>query len=381
MLELPPLSLYVHVPWCVKKCPYCDFNSHEYDDEIPQARYVEALCRDLEQDLSSVQGRPLESVFIGGGTPSLLSASTYETLFSALKQRLRFSPDIEITLEANPGTAEAERFRDFRSVGINRLSIGVQSFDDLQLQKLGRIHDSADARRAVELAVKAGFDNFNIDLMYGLPGQNSAGAVRDLLSAIELCPTHLSWYELTIEPNTVFYRQPPLRPDHDAMVAMEESGLEVLAKAGYQRYEVSAYCRDQARSRHNLNYWQFGDYLGIGAGAHGKISWPESNQIRRSRKRRQPAHYMAGLDEGEFTAEYQSLEYWQIPGEFLLNALRLRDGFSVHQFETCTGVTFSTISKQVDLLQKRGLLKRDEDCIYASERGYQFLNTVLEEFL
>ncbi|MEZ5526485.1 MAG: radical SAM family heme chaperone HemW [Gammaproteobacteria bacterium] len=378
-LQLPPLSLYVHIPWCVRKCPYCDFNSHQRQGALPEQAYIDALLRDLEQSLVFVQGRQLQSIFIGGGTPSLLSAASFDRLLSSIAGRMALAQDIEITLEANPGTAEREKFADYHRAGINRLSIGVQSFDDLQLQQLGRIHGSEDARRAVEMARSAGFDNLNLDLMYGLQAQNSAAALRDLQQAIALQPEHLSWYQLTIEPNTEFYKQPPSLPQEEALIDIQEHGLALLQEQGYVRYEISAFAREARQARHNLNYWRFGDYLGIGAGAHGKITQVEQGCILRTRTARQPEHYLqrAGNGFAECTAIAQS----DLAIEYLLNVLRLREGFTVSSFEASTGLGFEHIEKQVLSLTARELLAFDGDRIRPTARGEQFLNSVLEAFL
>lgn len=399
MLSLPPLSLYIHVPWCVRKCPYCDFNSHEFssgavaDTSLPEQEYVAALLDDLKHDLKYVQGREIISIFIGGGTPSLLSAKAYEQLFEGLQNHLSFSHDIEITLEANPGTAERNKFADYRAMGINRLSLGVQSFSADQLKKLGRIHDPDDARRAIEFARKAGFSRLNVDLMYALEQQSSAQALDDLQQAIAFQPEHISWYQLTVEPNTAFYKNPPQQPEEDALIDMQDAGLALLADHGFQRYEVSAFARAGEASRHNVNYWQFGDYLGIGAGAHAKLTQPHRQRILRLRKRRQPAHYLQAarhsLTQAQtnlanrypYLADAVPVESEQLPLEFLLNALRLRDGFTREQFEHRTGLPFAVLSKQVESLQQQQLLAVDGASIRTTDKGYQFLNSVLEAFL
>lgn len=389
VLELPPLSLYIHVPWCVRKCPYCDFNSHEQDGTLPEDAYIDALLDDFRHDLAYVQKRPLESIFIGGGTPSLLSAHAYNRLLNGLHKMVEFAANIEITLEANPGTAEREKFADYYAVGINRLSLGIQSFDPQQLKQLGRIHDEHDANRAIEFAHNAGFSRLNLDLMYGLQGQTVAGAMEDLQRAIQAEPEHISWYQLTIEPNTVFYRQPPPLPAEDLMMDIQDNGLAVLDGAGFQRYEISAFAKAGGQSRHNLNYWRFGDYLGIGAGAHGKITQRSRQRIVRMRKRKQPAHYLQAhkvsqgnlLNKYPFLADASPVEQTDLPIEFLLNALRLREGFSRSQFEHRTGLPFSVIGKQVESLQQRQLLLVEDEHIRASDTGYQFLNSVLETFI
>jgi len=379
MLELPPLSLYIHVPWCVRKCPYCDFNSHEAAGEIPEAGYVQALCDDFDQDLPLTQGRKIESIFIGGGTPSLFSAGAYQQLFAHLRRQADLSDDCEITLEANPGTAEAEKFSAYRDAGINRLSIGIQSFDDTQLKTLGRIHDAAEASTAISIATAAGFDNFNLDLMHGLPGQTSQQAIADLETALAFAPAHLSWYQLTIEPNTVFYRHPPTIPREEHIIEMQDAGRDLLSQHGFERYEISAYARAGRRSRHNLNYWTFGDYLGIGAGAHGKITQPTSGTIHRTRKIKQPGHYLVNTISR--MAEQTRLSTEELPLEFLLNGLRLRQGFSQKLFESRTGVPFSSIGKQVEYLIAQDMLVRDEALIRPTDKGYDLLNSLLEEFV
>ncbi|MDO9475727.1 MAG: radical SAM family heme chaperone HemW [Pseudohongiella sp.] len=394
-LTLPPLSLYIHVPWCVRKCPYCDFNSHEHEGagELPEEDYVSALLDDLQHDLVYVQQREIESIFIGGGTPSLLSARAYDRLFSGLQKSLHFSSDIEITLEANPGTAEREKFADYYSAGINRLSLGIQSFDPQQLKNLGRIHDQHDAERAIDYARKAGFKRLNLDLMYGLQEQTPDAALADLHKAIRYAPEHLSWYQLTIEPNTAFYKHTPPLPPEDALIDMQDAGLALLQEQGLQRYEISAFAREGEASRHNLNYWRFGDYLGIGAGAHAKLTEPRKNRILRLRKRKQPTHYLQAAKHSlsqastnllvryPYMADASPIESQDLPVEFLLNALRLHEGFTISQFESLTGLPFSGHLKQVESLQHQGLLTIEGERITTTARGYQFLNTVLEAFL
>ena len=379
MLELPPLSLYVHIPWCVRKCPYCDFNSHEYEGELPEADYVSALCADLESELSQVQGRRLQSVFIGGGTPSLFSANSYERLLNFIERHIGLAENAEVTLEANPGTVEADRFRDYREVGINRLSIGVQSFADAQLKRLGRIHDSAQAHRAIETAQWAGFENFNLDLMHGLPEQTVTEALADLEAALDYGPAHLSWYQLTIEPNTVFYRRPPPLPGEGLIGDMQVEGVNLLQSRGLHQYEVSAYARPGHTSQHNINYWKFGDYLGIGAGAHGKLTDPASGSVFRTRKKKQPLSWLRS--ELQRCSERTAIAQDEIALEFLLNTLRLKGGFTIATFEARTGLAFSAIGKRVEYLQAQHLLEVDKDRVRASARGYQLLNSVLEEFL
>ncbi len=378
MLQLPPLNLYVHVPWCVRKCPYCDFNSHKSDGDLPEEEYVRNLLADLDQDLMWAQGRELHSIFIGGGTPSLLSAAAYQTLFDGLQQRLAFSPNIEITLEANPGTFEAEKFAAYRDIGINRLSIGIQSFNDDHLRALGRIHDSAQAQAAVTMAVKAGFDNFNLDLMHGLPGQTPEQALADLRTALSFNPQHLSWYQLTLEPNTEFYSKPPLLPEDDALWDIQEAGLALLEAEGFDHYEISAHARPGKASKHNLNYWTFGDYIGIGAGAHGKITLPDSNVLFRTRKTRMPSDYLN--PDKLWLAGKETIEPEDIGFECLMNGLRLRDGISAETFEDRTGLPLDSMQTVMDKAQAMGLLEVGK-YIRASAKGRQYLNELLALFL
>jgi len=379
MLELPPLSLYIHIPWCVKKCPYCDFNSHEAQSDIPESDYVDILCQDFDRDYEYCNDRPLQSIFIGGGTPSLFSAESFERILSHIQAKASLGTQCEITLEANPGTAEADKFSGYFAAGINRLSIGIQSFDERQLRNLGRIHSSDESKRAIDFARRAGFENFNLDLMHGLPGQNVSDALNDLQIAIDLDPVHISWYQLTIEPNTVFYARPPTLPEEPVLDSLEDAGLALLENSGYQRYEVSAFSKEGCHSRHNLNYWNFGDYLGIGAGAHGKITLAETNTIVRTQKHRQPNHYLnksiqSGFKRTEVLPDDRAIE-------FLLNALRCRHGFSESVFESRTGLPFSDIGKKVEYLITSGLLQRRDGRIAASDKGYRLLNSLLQEFL
>lgn len=380
MLETPPLSLYVHIPWCVRKCPYCDFNSHQLRDNIPEADYVAALCDDLAYEVERLETKaPLTSIFIGGGTPSLFKGKSYGKLFSAVDQLLGINADCEITLEANPGTVDAENFRAFRDAGINRLSLGIQSFDDDKLKSLGRIHGGDEAKRAIDIARGAGFENFNLDLMFGLPEQKVSQAIKDLQTAIGFEPTHISWYQLTIEANTEFHSRPPKLPPEPAIVELQDEGIALLADSGFDRYEVSAFAQQGKRAAHNMNYWEFGDYIGIGAGAHGKVSHVAANRIVRTRKKKQPDHYLAATLNRD--AERVEVTVPERPFEFLLNALRLRHGFEVSLFEKRTGVTFSEIEKKVDLMVSQGLLVLESGRLSTTERGYGVLNSILEEFL
>ena len=371
---LPSLSLYVHIPWCVRKCPYCDFNSHERTGTLPEKEYLESLFRDLESCLPDVWGRRVMSVFIGGGTPSLFSPESIDVLLSGVRARLTLDPDAEITLEANPGTVEAARFRGFRSAGVNRISIGVQSFDERMLSALGRIHSAGEARRAIEAAA-ASFDNVNIDLMYGLPAQTVAMARADLEQALRSGVTHISAYQLTIEPNTVFFSHPPKLPEHDLCADMQLAAEETLAAAGYEHYETSAFARPGRRSRHNLNYWEFGDYLGIGAGAHGKVSFPD--RVTRHARAKQPAEYM----KPDPKVEHRVIAADELPFEFMLNALRLVEGFATALFHERTGLALNRIETELAVAEKRGLLERDWKRIRPSARGRLFLNELLETFL
>ncbi len=371
------LSLYIHIPWCLRKCPYCDFNSHQAGETLPEAEYVEALLLDLEQDLPRVWGRTLGSIFIGGGTPSLLSAEAIDRLLSGIRARLPLKPDLEITLEANPGTAEQGRFADYRAAGVNRLSIGVQSFDDARLEALGRIHDAAEARAAAEKARAAGFDNFNLDLMFGLPGQDTQGALADLETAIALGPAHLSWYQLTIEPHTWFHRHRPALPDDDALWEMQAAGQVLLADKGFGQYEVSAYAQAGRRCRHNLNYWRFGDYLGIGAGAHGKITDRATGHRVRLAKHRHPDRYLAARKDSVFVSTETELSAADTTFEYLMNALRLKEGFSAADFEAATGQAFDSIRPDLETAAARGLLVLENGRVRASERGFRFLDSLL----
>lgn len=376
----PPLTLYVHLPWCVKKCPYCDFNSHALRGDLPVDPYLAALDDDLQLELPDVWGRPLEAIFIGGGTPSLFPPEAIARLLSNVRAYFNPAPDIEVTLEANPGTLEAERFAGFRDAGVNRLSIGVQSFDDAMLATLGRIHDAAAARAAVEAALAAGFDGVNVDLMYALPGQTTAQAMADLDTAIALGPAHLSWYQLTLEPNTVFWSRPPTLPDEDAQAAIEDAGFARLAAAGFDRYEVSAWARGgAARCRHNLNYWLFGDYLGIGAGAHGKITLAAQGVIERRARLRAPASYLDRAAAAR-VAERRRLTAADAAFEFLLNALRLPAGFPPALFGERTGVPLTWLERTLAVAEADGLLERDVDFVRPSAHGLRFLNDLLARF-
>ena len=371
---LPPLALYVHIPWCVRKCPYCDFNSHERVGSLPESEYLDALFRDLEASLPQIWGRRVVSLFIGGGTPSLFSPQAIDALLSGVRARLALDPQAEITLEANPGTVEAARFRGFRAAGVNRISIGVQSFDERMLAALGRIHSADEARRAIDAAL-ASFDNVNIDLMYALPGQTPAMARADLDEALRFALPHVSAYQLTLEPNTVFWSKPPALPEHDVAADMQVTIEEILKQNGFQHYETSAFAKAGRRCRHNLNYWRFGDYLGIGAGAHGKLSFPD--RVTRHARAKQPSEYM----KPDARVEESVVSVAELPFEFMLNALRLVDGFDVALFSERTGLPIHLIQPQLEEAEKRGLVSRDWKRIQPTERGRRFLNDLLEPFL
>ena len=382
MLSLPPLALYVHIPWCVRKCPYCDFNSHNRPEKLPQDEYVAALLADLEQDLPLVWGRPVTSIFFGGGTPSLFSGDAIAAFLDGASARLRFRPDLEVTLEANPGTIEHDHFEAYARAGVNRLSIGVQSFDDGCLARLGRIHDADQAERAVKLAQDAGFSNINLDLMYALPGQDMPMALADLERGLALSPTHISHYQLTLEPQTPFAKHPPKGlPNHDAAWIMQEHCQELLSKNGYRQYEVSAYARDGYECAHNVNYWRFGDYLGIGAGAHGKITLPAEETILRRWKLKRPSAYMEAATSDKRIGGDEWIGAEQRPFEFMLNALRLVDGFSLLDFEARTGLSRDTIAATLGELSDKGLLEQQGNHVIPTDMGRRFLNDVMGAFL
>jgi putative oxygen-independent coproporphyrinogen III oxidase len=382
LASLPPLSLYVHLPWCLRKCPYCDFNSHAWPDgngdALPETRYVDALIRDLEGSLPLVWGRRVHTVFIGGGTPSLFSPAQVERLVEAIRARLPLEPGCEITLEANPGTFERERFHGYAHAGVTRLSIGVQSFDDGKLRALGRVHDAAQARAAIEEA-QAAVATFNIDLMYALPGQTLAECEADVAEALAFAPPHLSVYHLTVEPNTLFAHSPPPLPDDDVAAAMLDGIVAATASGGLERYEVSAFARPGHHARHNLNYWEFGDYLGIGAGAHGKISFP--HRVVRQVRLRDPAAYMAGAERGAAVASESEIARDELAFEFMLNALRLKDGFELARFSERTGLPLSAIERPLAEAERRGLVERDLRRLRPTPLGFDFLNDLQQLFL
>ena len=386
--ESIPLSLYIHIPWCVRKCPYCDFNSHalRQSDELPERLYVDALLADLEADLPRVWGRRVDTVFIGGGTPSLFSPAAIDRLLSGVRARLPLRPDAEITLEANPGTVEQGRFAEFRAAGISRLSIGIQSFNEQHLQALGRIHGRPEAIRAAQSASQAGFANFNLDLMYGLPEQTPAQALDDLRTAIELAPSHISYYQLTLEPNTLFHRYPPALPDDDVLWDMQERAQALLAEHGYRQYEISAYARtDQPavdrRCAHNLNYWRFGDYLGIGAGAHGKLSDMAEGAVYRLWKRKNPRDFLNYAGQDTNLGGLNRLSEAELPLEFMLNALRLSDGWPLQLFQQRTGLELGAIQAALHEAETRGLLRLTADRAGVTELGQRFLNDALQLFM
>lgn len=388
LTALPPLSLYVHFPWCEKKCPYCDFNSHQIKDAgkggkalqgFDEARYIRALIADLETELPRIWGRQVHSIFIGGGTPSLLSAAGMNELLSAIRARVNLEPDCEITMEANPGSVEAEKFAGFAKAGINRVSLGIQSFQDAQLKALGRIHNGEEAKRAIEIALQH-FKSVNLDLMFGLPNQTLEAAKADIETALSFKTPHLSFYNLTLEPNTYFANFPPKLPNEDEIDAIFEQNLALLEAAGYRRYEVSAYAKKDQECKHNLNYWRFGDYIGIGAGAHGKISFPD--KITRQVRERHPETYMQAIEsKGNALIEAREIPAKDLPFEFMLNTLRLTDGVDTITFSERTGLALNVVSKGLDEASKKGLLDQDPNKLKATEQGLRYLNNLQEMFL
>ena len=374
-----PLSLYIHIPWCLKKCPYCDFNSHAIKSDLPEKAYVECLLNDLALDIARFQiQRPLHSIFIGGGTPSLFSPASLSSLLDGIAQQLTFNPDIEITLEANPGTFEYQKFAEYRAMGINRLSIGIQSFNDDALQALGRVHSADDAKKAAEMAKTAGFDNVNLDLMFGLPQSTIKSTLDDIETAMALQPTHISFYQLTLEPNTYFHRYPPRLPTEDAIFSAQLVCQEHLAAKGYQQYEVSAYSLEGKQCRHNLNYWQFGDYLGIGAGAHGKISLALPNQIIRTQKNKHPGHYQQLLAQDRCE---NTIACHELPLEFLMNHLRLKQGFTTEHFQRVTGMSIEIIAPILNDCIQDHLIQKSENTYQCSAQGWYFVDNILQRFI
>lgn len=379
-ISLPPLSLYVHIPWCIKKCPYCDFNSHSSSGlDIPEGDYLKALEADLKHSAHQAQGRSIQSIFIGGGTPSLFSASGIGAIMEMAESRVGLVEDCEITLEANPGTFEQEKFSGFRQAGVNRLSIGIQSFDSAKLKALGRVHSADEALNAVSIARRAGFDNINLDLMYGLPDQTRQAAMDDLLQAIDRKPEHISWYELTIEPNTEFYSKPPAQPDLDELADISDEGLTLLETSGYQRYETSAFAETNRQSKHNLNYWQFGDYIGIGAGAHGKYTDKQNNCVIRQSKTRLPKHYLERI--GSYVASETEIDKGELLGEYMMNALRLVDGVSLADICNQTGRDIDDIRSACKTNIDKGLLDIQQDWLKPTDQGQRLLNLCLQSFL
>jgi oxygen-independent coproporphyrinogen-3 oxidase len=382
MFHRLPLSLYIHFPWCVQKCPYCDFNSHALKTELPEQRYIDALLADLDQDLEYFEEtRPLQSIFLGGGTPSLFSANAIQALLSGVEQRLAFAKDIEITLEANPGTVESGKFAGYRSAGVNRLSIGVQSFQDRHLQRLGRIHSGQEAIRAAEIAHRTGFDNFNLDLMFGLPEAALEDARADIKQAIALQPTHISFYQLTIEPNTYFHKFPPALPHDELIFAMQQECRQLLAENDYRQYEVSAYASPGFSCRHNKNYWQFGDYLGIGAGAHGKISRALPERIVRYAKVKSPERYLRTAATSQSCGERFCVPKEDLPLEFIMNRLRLRRSFDLRAYIAATGLDPQTLEPGLTQCLQQDLLRQANGRLYCTEQGWNFLDTVLQNFI
>ena len=377
-MQTPPLSLYIHLPWCIQKCPYCDFNSHALRSELPEEAYLHALFSDLEQDMPNVIDRQLTSIFFGGGTPSLFSATSIEKILDQLQRKFNFNQAIEITLEANPGTFEQQKFAAFKMAGVNRLSIGVQSFQDGKLTTLGRIHGAKQAISAVEMAHQVGFDNFNIDLMYGLSQQSVKDALFDLTTACTLSPSHISWYQLTLEPNTLYAAKPPVLPDDQLTWQMQEAGLAVLTDAGFSQYEVSAYAKPTRQCQHNLNYWEFGDYLGIGAGAHSKITDISNGRIERFWKFKNPRDYLAA--KASFIAEQKMIAAKELPFEFMLNALRLKRAIPMELFIQRTGLSDKEIEKPLQEAAKKGFLQWNNTHIELTKLGWQFMNDVLQIF-
>jgi putative oxygen-independent coproporphyrinogen III oxidase len=384
-LPAPPLSLYVHIPWCVRKCPYCDFNSHAREGTLPVDEYVRALLADLDRDLAAFEralaGRALDSVFFGGGTPSLFEPGAIARILDGVAARIAMAGDAEVTLETNPGTVEHGRFDGYLAAGVNRISFGIQSFDDDKLRRLGRIHSAVEAQRAVKSAQDAGYANINLDLMYALPEQSLAGALADVERALALDPAHVSHYQLTLEPNTLFAVKPPALPDEDSAWDMQEACQQRLAEAGYEQYEVSAYARDRLRSRHNLNYWRFGDYLGIGAGAHGKLSDPTDARIVRTTKYKVPRGYLEHAARGDGFGSAQGVAQADLPFEFMMNALRLNEGVDATLFTARTGLAASAIDAPLRDARARGWLEPDPSRIVPTALGRRFLNDVMAAFL
>ncbi|EGW23507.1 radical SAM family heme chaperone HemW [Methylobacter tundripaludum] len=376
---MPPLSLYIHIPWCIKKCPYCDFNSHAAKSELPESAYIAALLDDLALDIERYNiTRPISSIFIGGGTPSLFSPEAINRLLRGIEQQLRLEEGLEITLEANPGTFESHKFAEFRALGINRLSIGIQSFNDPLLKKLGRVHSAQEAIHAADIARQSGFDNFNLDLMFGLPGATPESSKIDIQTAVSLKPTHISFYQLTLEPNTWFHKFPPKLPDDETIFRTQKECQQLLAEHGYQQYEVSAYSKQGLQCRHNVNYWQFGDYLGIGAGAHGKITQSLPQSIVRSFKPKSPEQYLSNSHKN---GGADVIAVADLPLEFIMNHLRLKRGFMLEDYQAATGLAATTLEPALSDCVKQNLLIRQNNHYYCSEQGWNFLDNILEKFI
>lgn len=371
------LGLYIHIPWCIKKCPYCDFNSHAVTGTTPEKQYIDCLLKDLSQDLKLLTTpKTISSIFIGGGTPSLFSAESFDRLFQGIAKLIPLEPELEITLEANPGTFESQKFADYKAVGINRLSIGIQSFNNKHLKKLGRVHSAEEAIVAVEIAHQSGFDNFNVDLMFGLPDQSNNEMLNDVETAIKLEPSHISFYQLTLEPNTYFHKFPPVLPENDIIYSGQIQSQQHLANAGYIQYEISAYAKNGAQCQHNKNYWQFGDYLGIGAGAHGKLSLSKPNNICRTTKLKSPEHYLKNNH-----ASLNKIANDDLPLEYVMNQLRLRAGFSLTAYQLATGLEIDSLQPALSDCLTQGLLIQENDQFYCSDKGWNFLDHILEKFM
>lgn len=381
LLRNPPLGLYVHLPWCVRKCPYCDFNSHALTGELPAADYIRALIADLEADLPLIWGRTVKSIYFGGGTPSLFTAASIDHFLSQVRARLDLNPAAEITLEANPGTIEHDSFSAYAQAGINRVSLGVQSFDDDALGRLGRIHASGEVDHCLQSLHAAGIDNFNIDLMYALPGQAAGSAARDVERAIAAGPAHISYYQLTLEPNTAFAAQPPVLPDEDSAWQIQQTGMDRLATAGFGQYEISAFARDGRQCQHNLNYWSYGDFLALGAGAHGKITSMADGGVTRYAKHRHPRRYMQALDGGDWLAQHRVLEEDELVFEFFLNHLRLKRGFGRDDFSARTGLRWGVVEARVQQAVDRGLLEVRGEQVVTTGLGWKFVNDIQQMFL
>ena len=381
LLNNPPLSLYVHMPWCVRKCPYCDFNSHAAPERLPAEEYIRALVADLEQDLPLAWGRPVGSIYFGGGTPSLISADQIAEFLSAARARLNLRPDVEITLEANPGTIEHDSFSAYAQAGVNRVSLGVQSFDDDLLKSIGRIHGREEIEQSLSSLKIAGISNFNIDLMYALPGQSPAQSRRDIELAINADPAHISFYQLTIESNTAFAAQPPVLPVDDIAWDMQQAGLEMLEAAAFGQYEISAFAQTGLQSRHNMNYWRYGDFLAVGAGAHGKITLPAEDKVRRYAKHRHPRQYLQALESGDWLAENRLLSDDERVFEFFLNQLRLKHGVYIDDFSARTGLPWQVVESRVQQAVDKGLLDVYQTRVRPTGLGWKFVNDIQQLFL